>query len=148
MENSFKLRKAVIVFIICQTILILLATLNELVISELMQSGSEAFKSFQEKVLLVLFIAPIFETLIFNLLLNESFFKFIHNVIYCIILSSLFFSSIHYYSLSYIFFTFLAGLVFNSFYFWIRNYKGYRVATLCVFLLHFNHNLMGLFLGK
>lgn len=136
------------VFGICQLILVLIAVVNDLIISSSSQAGVEEFGSFTEKIILVLFVAPVFETLIFNLLLNELVYKFTGKIVYCIILSSFFFSLIHYYSITYVFFTFLAGLVFNGFYFWIRRQKGYKIATLVVFLLHFNHNLIGLLLGK
>jgi membrane protease YdiL (CAAX protease family) len=148
MENSFHNKKIILVFIICQIILALFAIYNDLIVNTFSQNGIEEFKSFQEKIILVLVVAPLFETLIFNLLLNEVFFKLTSKIIYCIILSSFFFSLIHYYSLTYVSFTFLAGLTFNGFYFWIRKDKGYKVAVLSVFLLHFNHNLIGVMLGK
>lgn len=148
MKSSSNNKKIVLVFIACQLILAFLAFFNELVINNSNHNGIDEFDSFQEKIILALIIAPVFETLIFNLLLNEVFFKFINNASYCIILSSILFGLIHSYSIVYIFFTFLAGLVFNSFYFWIRKDKGYKLAALCVFLLHFNHNLIGVLLGK
>ena len=142
------MKKSVIVFVICQLLLVLLAMFNDLIINTSSQDGIQDFDSFQEKIILVLFVAPVFETLIFNLLLNEVFLKFIGNTFYCILFSSFFFSLVHYYSLTYIIFTFFAGLVFNGLYFWVRQYKGYKIAVLCVFLLHLNHNLIGLLLGK
>lgn len=140
--------KIIIVFVICQVALALSALLNDMIVSTSGQGGVDEFESFQEKVMLVLFVAPVFETLVFNLLLNEVFFKYIKNIYVCIVLSSLLFGLIHYYSLTYVLFAFLAGLIFNRFYFWIRFEKGILTATLCVLLLHFNHNLYGLLLGK
>jgi len=148
MENRFEIRNIYFVFFASQLVLTLIAIFNDLIVSTSSQGGIEDFASFKEKVTLVLIIAPIFETLIFNLLLNELFFKFLHKTIYCILLSSFLFGLVHYYSPVYIIFTFLAGLVFNGFYFWIRKDKGWKIATLCTFLLHFNHNLIGLLLGK
>ena len=141
-------QKIIFVFVICQVVLALLALLNDMIINTLGGGGIDEFKSFQEKIMLVLFVAPVFETLVFNLFLNEVFFRYIKNVYVCIVLSSLLFGLIHYYSFTYVLTTFLAGLVLNWFYFWVRHKKDMLIATLCVLLLHFNHNLMGILLGK
>jgi len=142
------LKKIISVFVLCQILLALLAIFNDLISNAFQQSGIDEFDSFKEKVFLVLVFAPIFETIVFNLILNEIFFKLFGKAVYAIILSSILFGLIHYYSWTYVISTFLAGLVFNGFYFWIRKQNGFWLATLGVFLLHFNHNLIGILLGK
>lgn len=135
-------------FLLCQLCLMALAYTNDFFVRNSSTGGIEDFNSFQEKVILVLVVAPVFETIIFNVLLNELFYKFFARMIPCIVLSSILFGLIHYYSFTYIFFTFLAGIIFNGLYFSVRKDKGFKIAALVVFLLHFNHNLIGLLLGK
>jgi len=142
------LKKIISVFAVCQLVLVIQAITNDLIIRTSSQGGIGEFESIQEKIFLVLIFAPVFETLIFSLIPNEVLYKITRKAIYPIIISSFLFSLIHYYSITYVIFAFLAGLVFNGFYFWIRKQKGIGMATLGVFLLHFNHNLIGLLLGK
>jgi hypothetical protein len=135
--------------VITQLLLACLAFTNDYLVNSTTENdGIEVFRSLSEKIRLVLFIAPIFETLVFNLLFNELIFKISENKRITIVISSIFFGLIHFYSIVYVFFTFLAGILFNNYYFKIRDKKGYLLASFLVFLLHFNHNGLGLLLGK
>ncbi len=141
--------KLFIFFIIHQLLLALSASINDYVVNSTVENdGLELVGTLSEKIWLALFIAPIIETLIFSLLSNELFLKLFKNKIIAIVLSSVFFGLTHSYSLAYVFFSFLAGFLLNNYYFIVREKKGYLLATLLVFLLHFNHNGIGLLLGK
>lgn len=135
-------------YILTQFLVAILAFINDYIVQNTSQSGAEEFDSLSRKIVLALAIAPLFETIIFNLLLNELFYKFIKKEKIVIIISSLCFGLIHYYSWTYVAFTFLAGIFFNNYYFKVREKKGYLFAAFLVFLMHFIHNGIGLLLGK
>lgn len=143
----FHSKKKLFLYLYSQVALLLLALVHERLLIWYGDSKvGEGFTSFQEKVTLVVFVAPIIETLVFNFLLNELLFRFLKNEKTIILLSSLIFGVAHFYNPLYVVFAFLGGLIFNAVYFkWLG---GRKRAILIVFLLHFIHNCLGLFLGK
>ena len=138
-------------FVLAQSILLINALLFDFLINKFgLASGFEnetLFSSLNEKYLMVLLFAPLFETVVFNLLMNEFWNKFF-NIITTIVLSSVLFAIFHFYSLYYMFFAFVGGLVFNSFYFHFRKNFNIYIAFLLTWLLHFNHNFIGIILDK
>jgi hypothetical protein len=114
---------------------------------ELGFENSNLFNSKVEKIVSLLLMAPIIETLVFNFLINEILVKFL-NHFYSILISSFIFALIHYYSIYYALYGLLGGLIFNSIYFYFKQQFSIRIAILVVILLHLNHNLLGLILNK
>ncbi|WP_394369470.1 CPBP family glutamic-type intramembrane protease [Aurantibacter crassamenti] len=96
---------------------------------------------------MALVYGPIIETLIFNMFLNEIICKFL-NKYATIIISSLVFAAIHFYSLYYVFFAFIGGVVLNTLYFYCKINWSMYLAFFVTWLLHFNHNLIGIILNK
>lgn len=98
-------------------------------------------ESFLKQLLFVVIIGPLFETLIFKKWLYQllSLFKILkRNKIWLILISVFIFGSIHIYSLSYIVFSFFAGIILMAAYVLRKGKNPYLfVATL--------HALMNLF---
>lgn len=96
--------------------------------------------SLTEIFILSVIIAPLLETFLFQYLIIEilSFFKRIKvNII--IIISSLAFSLIHYYNFIYILVTLLSGMIYASYYLYLKEEKQ-KSPFLYVFALHSLYN--------
>ncbi len=101
------------------------------------KSNSMSFQSKNEEFVLVVFIAPILETLIFQYL--PYFYLKKYRYIYTILTSSILFGLAHAYSIIYIIYGFTIGLLFISTYFYsIR--KNLNPFMLVAFS-HFIYNL-------
>lgn len=150
-ENKNRLLRTVLYFIIAQGLLMISAFVFEFLIVALdIKSGfedEEIFTSLQHKYTLVLIVGPLFETLVFNLMTNEILLKIVNTYI-VIFISSFIFASIHYYSVYYIIHAFTGALIMNAFYFYCRRNWSVYHAFILVLFLHFNHNLLGIILGK
>ncbi|NJK83369.1 MAG: hypothetical protein HC912_05680 [Saprospiraceae bacterium] len=108
LKNSHK-TKLFIFFIIYQFLLALLASINDYIINNTIEhDGLELAGTLSEKIWLALFIGPTVETLIFNLLSNEFFFKLFKNKVVAIVLSSVFFGLTHSYQSCVCFFFFFS----------------------------------------
>ena len=95
------------------------------------------------EVLLVIFLYPLFETLVFQMLIIEVIRKIINrpkkNICLALLLSSAAFALNHTYSLYYMAFTFLVGLVLALAYY-LGRYRREN-ALLLTFLIHSLYNL-------
>lgn len=142
------MKKTIIYYLVAQSLGILIAFANEYAINFTASKGNDSVISEYDKWVYGVIIGPIFETLVFNSFLNEVLIKIIPKKIVVIIISSLAFSLMHDYSYIYMISTFLAGLILNTFYFHLRNEYGIWIAFLVTLMLHVNHNLIGILLGK
>jgi len=96
-----------------------------------------------EKIIVIMIIAPILETLIFQHILYILLKKIkIKNDIICIIIMSLIFSQVHWYNWLYVIMTFIGGLILNSFYIKINNNTPKYSYAITV-LFHALFNLYG-----
>lgn len=94
------------------------------------------------KFIIIVIIAPLVETLIFNLFPNEILKKFgINNNFLLVIIPSIFFSLFHLYHPIYSLMAFIGGLIMNNYY--LYNQKKCANAFLMVALLHSSYNLYG-----
>lgn len=91
-------------------------------------------------------LAPIFETLVFNLVPIKILQMFIKNNHVIIILSSFAFSFIHTYSFIYMIMTYLGGASLNTFYLVTEKKKGILKSAGLTMLIHSIYNLIGFFL--
>ncbi|WP_449401472.1 CPBP family intramembrane glutamic endopeptidase [Chryseobacterium wanjuense] len=89
-------------------------------------------------------IAPIVETLIFQYFLYLILIKWINikNNMFCIIIMSIFFSSMHYYNWLYVIMTFFGGLILNNLYVYYHKHLPEYSFILTVFF-HSLFNLYG-----
>ena len=101
------------------------------------KSNSIPFQSKTEEFILVVFIAPILETLIFQYL--PYFYLNKYRYIYTILISSILFVLAHAYSIIYIIYGFTVGLLFISAYYY--SIKKNLSPFLLVAFSHFIYNL-------
>jgi len=94
----------------------------------------------------VVIVAPIFETLLFNVLPIKAIQFFIKNKLVIVLLSSLGFASIHTYSIVYLIMTYFGAIGLNTFYLVIEEKKGFLNAIGLTVLLHSIYNLFGFLL--
>ncbi|SMO35785.1 hypothetical protein SAMN06265171_101257 [Chryseobacterium rhizoplanae] len=96
-----------------------------------------------EKIIIILMIAPILETLIFQHILYLVLKKIkIQNDILCIVIMSIIFSSMHYYNWLYMVMTFFGGLILNNLYLYYYKHNNKYCFILTV-LFHALFNLYG-----
>ena len=90
---------------------------------------------------LLMLIAPLFETLIFQVIIIEGLhkFKFIPSAI-IVLISAVFFAVAHHYNIIYMLAVFPVGLIFSYYYFILREDK--YIAFLSVCALHSATNLI------
>ena len=87
-------------------------------------------------------LAPIFETLIFQLFLYNLLIRIgIKNEIIIILLLSFAFSQAHWYNWIYVFATFIGGLFLNYFFIYVLKAKNELIAVLLTIALHSTYNL-------
>lgn len=101
------------------------------------KSKSFSFESKTEEFILVVIVAPIFETFIFQYLPNFYLRKY--NVCYTILISSFLFGLAHNYSYIYILYGFIVGLLFISAYVFSIKEKINPFLIICY--THFIYNL-------
>lgn len=109
---------------------------------------NEIFEKLSEKEMffLAVVLAPIIETLIFQLFLYRLLVKTrINNTSIIIILMSFAFSQAHWYHWLYVVASFINGLFLNYFYVWIIKNKNELIAVLLTIALHTSYNLFGFF---
>jgi len=106
----------------------------------------ELTESLSIKFFIIVLFAPLIETVIFNFSILFALSKVFKNKYLIITLSSFLFGLMHYYSLAYVIFAFLGGLIYNSFFYicWQR----YNILKAFIFtlLLHSVHNFTGFIL--
>lgn len=101
----------------------------------------------KEMFFLAVVLAPIIETLIFQLFLYRLLDKArINNTSIIIILMSFAFSQAHWYHWLYVVAAFINGLFLNYFYVYILKNKNELIAVLLTIVLHTSYNLFGFFL--
>ncbi len=100
----------------------------------------------KEMFFLAVVLAPIIETLIFQLFLYRLLDKArINNTSIIIILMSFAFSQAHWYHWLYVVAAFINGLFLNYFYVFILKNKNELIAVLLTIALHTSYNLFGFF---
>lgn len=100
----------------------------------------------KEMFFLAVVLAPIIETLIFQLFLYRLLDKTrINNTSIIIILMSFAFSQAHWYHWLYVVAAFINGLFLNYFYIYILRNKNELIAALLTIALHTSYNLFGFF---
>lgn len=97
-----------------------------------------------ERYFLVLFIAPIIETVVFQFLLYKLIKNKIHNVWIAILLMSFVFSQAHWYHWIYVLMTFFGGIIINHFYVTVYKKEGDWTSFWLTVMLHFCYNFYGL----
>jgi len=98
----------------------------------------------KEMLLLAVVLAPIIETLIFQLFLYRIINKTrINNTSIIIILMSFAFSQAHWYHWLYVVASFINGLFLNYFYIYTYKKKNELIAVLLTIALHSSYNLFG-----
>jgi hypothetical protein len=98
----------------------------------------------KEMLLLAVVLAPIIETLIFQLFLYRIINKTrINNTSIIIILMSFVFSQAHWYHWLYVVASFINGLFLNYFYIYTYKKKNELLAVLLTIALHSSYNLFG-----
>jgi membrane protease YdiL (CAAX protease family) len=96
-----------------------------------------------ERIIIIIIIAPILETLIFQHILYLILKKIkIKNDTVCIIIMSLIFSQVHWYNWLYVIMAFFGGLILNSFYATI-NKRTPKYSYILTVLFHALFNLYG-----
>ncbi|WP_376779800.1 CPBP family glutamic-type intramembrane protease [Chryseobacterium flavum] len=91
------------------------------------------------------FIAPFLETFIFQYLPYLILTKWIkiRNTVFCIIIMSIIFSSMHYYNWLYIIMTFFGGIILNNLYIYYSKHSC-KYSFILTVLFHSLFNLYGL----
>ncbi|WP_416336214.1 type II CAAX prenyl endopeptidase Rce1 family protein [Chryseobacterium flavum] len=91
------------------------------------------------------FIAPFLETFIFQYLPYLILTKWIKisNTVFCIIIMSIIFSSVHYYNWLYIIMTFFGGIILNNLYIYYSKHSC-KYSFILTVLFHSLFNLYGL----
>lgn len=95
------------------------------------------------KIILLVIIAPLFETALFNILPIKLLQLLFKSKIIIILLASIVFALIHYYSLVYMIMTYLGALGLNTFYIVTEHKKGRLASFGLTTLLHSVYNLIG-----
>lgn len=103
----------------------------------------------RETFFLAVIIAPIVETLIFQVLVYKSLLYFgIKNNYICIVIMSIIFSQMHWYYWLYVVMTFVSGLIINSFYVKLMKLRNTALAFILTMALHLCYNLYGVLFVK
>ena len=98
------------------------------------------------KFFLAVVIAPIFETILLNLLPIVVLEKLTKNKYIIVFLASLLFAVLHWYSIYYVIFTFFGGILLNSFFLIIQCKSNTNQAVIFTILYHSLYNLFGFIL--
>jgi hypothetical protein len=108
--------------------------------SEMFTKGAE-IDNFTDEVLLYFLLAPIFETLFFQLMPIWTLFHISHKKWRTILISATLFGLIHYYNVYYLIYGFLGGVILA--FFFVETYikKDWLTAYILTVLLHGMHNV-------
>ena len=99
------------------------------------------------KILLAVFLGPLLETAIFQLLIIFLLQRYTQLPIWMILcISSLLFASTHYYSIFYFVYALLSGFILSTFFMACRLKKGYQFGFLVISIIHGLYNSMGFFI--
>ncbi|WP_443937437.1 CPBP family glutamic-type intramembrane protease [Pedobacter sp. MW01-1-1] len=98
------------------------------------------FSSLKEEFVIVVIVAPIIETLIFQYLIIETLLSVKLAPLLCVVVSALLFGISHYYNLAYILVTTVVGFIFAYYYMALRH-QHYLQKIVLVTLLHALSNL-------
>lgn len=132
--NKFKL---IILAVITNLIISLLFSfISNIVFGEKSLNGFKNIGSLSNELVMVVFIAPLFETILFQYGIIEIVRKRFNPFVCCCI-SSFVFASMHTYNVFYFFFAFLGGLLFGYLYFIGKSVK---MGILLVFFVHIIYN--------
>ena len=104
---------------------------------------NEVWDTELQKILVIIFFAPLIETLIFQTAQIELFLYLFKKKWISMLLSASVFASIHYYDILYIVMTFVGGIILSLFYIYAKKLSTFT-AFFLTFLLHLTHNLYGL----
>ena len=96
--------------------------------------------------ILVVFFAPFFETLVFNLLPVKLMQYLTRSTFLIIFTSSFAFALIHIYSIAYLLMTYIGGIFLNTLYLVFEKKHGILKAFLLIISLHSIYNLIGFIL--
>ncbi len=145
MSKNHELRKIGILTLMCLAIAITNGYFFDFLNDKffhLSNTGNDINKmSRNEQFLIAVIIAPLIETLVAQFMLVETLRQKITNQKLLILLSSLFFAFMHYYSWLYIVVTFFGGLILNYYYLEIQKISKYSFFLTA--LLHSLYNLYG-----
>ena len=98
--------------------------------------------SFMDKLFLIVFFAPIIETLGFQYIPIEFSLKYLKRDWAAILLSSLLFCSLHIYNPVYTIMAFIGGIILSRYYLFVR--KQNKIPLIYTILFHSIYNLYGL----
>lgn len=90
-------------------------------------------------------LAPIIETLLFQVLIIETLRSFKVGDIYSVLISSLLFALSHSYNTTYIFVAFIPGVIFALYYIGLKRSRDWFVSAFFVFAVHSLYNLFVFF---
>jgi len=107
-------------------------------VPDIVENGLENM-SFPFKLILLILIAPLFETLVFQFAIIEIVKKISKNSIIAILMSALVFASTHFYDFYYVVSALIVGLLLAIFY---LTYKNRTFAFFSVFFVHSINNLI------
>ena len=110
---------------------------------ESLASGFKSFRSIGEEILLGIFLAPILESLIFQLMIIEATRKKLPTY-GCCLLSALAFGSVHYYNIFYFMLAFFTGMLFAYLYLLGGSI---RKGFFLIVVTHMLHNSVALLMG-
>lgn len=103
----------------------------------------------RETFFLAVIIAPIIETIIFQVLTYKILlYVGIKNNYTCIVIMSIIFSQMHWYYWLYVVMTFVSGLIINSFYLKMIKFKNTTWAFILTIILHLCYNFYGIIFVK
>jgi hypothetical protein len=137
--------KTIILFLF----ILLFALLNSFIFNYLeVDFGENSLEEMPKTVLflLVVFLAPFYETLFFNLLPIKVFQYFFKNNLLIIFFSSFVFSLIHNYSYPYMLMTYIGGILVNTFFIITEKKHSVLKSLLLTIALHSLYNLIGFLL--
>jgi len=110
---------------------------------ESLGSGFKSFGSVGQEILLGIFLAPIMESLIFQLMIIEAARKKLPGYV-CCLLSALAFGLVHLYNFFYFLFAFFTGMLFAYLYFLGGSI---RKGFFLILVTHMLHNSMACIMG-
>ena len=105
-------------------------------------SSGLPFSSVSEEFIILLLVAPVLETWIFqSFIIKKSLQYFNNDKLVAIILSAVFFGLTHYYSIPYIIKATIAGIFYAMLYFILLNKK--KQPVIYIIIVHSIYNLIG-----
>ncbi|TAG30379.1 MAG: CPBP family intramembrane metalloprotease [Sphingobacteriia bacterium] len=94
------------------------------------------------KIIMIIIVVPIVETLVFNIIPNKVLKKFgVESTFILVIIPSIFFSIFHFYHPIYGMMALFGGIIMN--YYFLHSHNNLKTAFLLAALLHSSYNLYG-----